>query len=70
MIKCKIINLHELSRGTNDDYRSSLPELFWWKANPKYTATYDRTATSKSFNKVAKQFYWNQTTAQALSCKF
>ena len=56
------MNLHELSRCINHNYRSSLPEVFLWKANPKYIATYKKTPTSKEgFNKVAKQLYWNHT---------
>ena len=40
-------------------------KVFW-----KYAANYRRTLMSKcDFNKVAKELYWSDTSAWALSCK-
>ena len=58
MTKFKTINLHELSRGINNNCRSILPRCNNKKQSRKYTATYKKATTSKGgFNKVVKQFY-------------
>ena len=45
MIKFKIINLHELSRGICSKYRSRLPEMCLSKTSPKIYNNFIREQT-------------------------
>ena len=51
--------------------RSSPPDVFLGKGNLKIFSKFCRTPIPKcDFDKVALQFYWNQSSGWVLSCKF